>query len=147
MSDVVPGCIERSIQIAAPLARIWGLVAEPGWWINDGQIAEHTITWDGDVATVLDPTHGEFTIRLVEQREPEYVAYGWLAGTSEDQEQPLNTLIEFFLTEQLEGVEVRVVESGWAALEQTDRMRDNFAENTAGWEQELAVARAHLQDR
>jgi uncharacterized protein YndB with AHSA1/START domain len=139
--------IERSVVIQAPIARVWALIAEPGWWINDGEVVPHEITWDGDVATVVDPKHGEFRIQVVAQREPEYAAYRWMAGGSADHEQPLETLVEFFVADRGEGVDVRVVESGWTGFDETQWVRENYAENTEGWEIELAAARSHLQPR
>lgn len=137
--------IERSILIQAPVERVWALVSEPGWWINDGEIVAHEITWNGDVASVTDPVHGTFDVRLIEMREPAYAAFGWTAGGSSDHEQRLDTMVEFFVEETAEGVEVRVVESGWSGFEPTDWVRANYAENTEGWEIELAALRARLQ--
>lgn len=93
----VPDTIERTITIDAPAESVWSLVSEPGWWINTGAITEHTITWDGDVAAVTDPTHGTFHIRRIEVREPEYIAWRWAAGGSEEGEQVLDTLCEFHI--------------------------------------------------
>lgn len=38
--------IERSIWIAADADRVWQLVSEPGWWVNDGRITEHRVEPD-----------------------------------------------------------------------------------------------------
>lgn len=143
----IPDTIERSILLHAPVRRVWALIAEPGWWINDGEIVEHETTWSGDVATVVDPQLGEFVVQVVKQREPDYASYRWMAGGSADHEQPLDTLVEFFIEERAEGVEVRVVESGWGGFEPTDWVRQNHTDNTEGWEMELAAARNHLQSR
>src|SRR4051812_29191477 len=90
--------IERSIQIAADAARVWQLVSEPGWWINDGRITEHRIESDGDVATVHDPAHGAFPIRTLQLDPPRYAAFRWLAagGTGRAVETQ-STLIEFWV--------------------------------------------------
>lgn len=139
--------IERTVLITAEVQRVWELVSEPGWWINSGTITKHTITWEGDVASVADPTHGTFRIRRVEARAPEYIAFRWAAGTSDapqEGEPVLDTLCEFFLRETAKGVEVRVVESGWAALGDSARVRENHAENTAGWATEMAALQQEL---
>lgn len=135
----VPDTIERTITIDAPAESVWSLVSEPGWWINTGAITEHTITWDGDVAAVTDPTHGTFHIRRIEVREPEYIAWRWAAGGSEEGEQVLDTLCEFHIRPLAKGVEVRVVESGWAGFEDTPFVRSNHADNVEGWATEMAA--------
>lgn len=137
--STTPDTIERTITVDASLERVWSLVAEPGWWINTGAITQHTITWDGDVAAVTDPTHGTFRIRRVEVREPEYIAWRWAAGGTEGSEQVLDTLCEFFVRPVAKGVEVRVVESGWAGFEDTPYVRDSHRANVDGWETEMAA--------
>lgn len=139
--------IERSIHITADANRVWQLVSEPGWWINDGRITEHRIEPDGDVATVHDPVHGAFPIRTVQLDPPRYAAFRWLvadgAGRAvEDQ----STLIEFWVEEQRGGgVLLRVVESGLDALDATeDQRRRELEDHTKGWELELAAARTFL---
>lgn len=135
----LPDTIERTITVDADLDRVWRLVSEPGWWVNTGDLTEHTITWDGDVAAVTDPTHGTFHIRRVEVREPEYIAWRWAAGGAEEGEQVLDTLCEFFVRPTAKGVQVRVVESGWAGFADTPFVRDNHAANVEGWETEMAA--------
>lgn len=138
----LPDTIARTITVDADLDRVWRLVSEPGWWINTGELTEHTITWDGDVAAVTDPDIGTLHIRRVEVREPEYIAFRWAAGNDEaprEGEQVLDTLCEFFVTPTAKGVQVRVVESGWAAFEDTDFVQRNHADNVSGWDQEMGA--------
>lgn len=141
----IPDTIERTITVDAPVERVWRLVSEPGWWINAGTITDHTIAWEGDVAAVTDPTHGTFRIRRVEERAPEYVAFRWAAGASEGGEQVLDTLCEFFVRPVAKGVEVRVVESGWAGFGDTPFVRENHEANVEGWEIEMAALAQQLR--
>lgn len=138
----LPDTVERAITIEAPIETVWGLAHIPGWWVNSGEVVDHDITWDGEIAVVATE-FGDMRIELVEERDPTYVSFRWLGGTSGDAE-PLPTLVEFFLTEVGEGTELRVVESGWSTFEPTEYVRHNYAENTSGWEKELAAARTHL---
>jgi hypothetical protein len=140
--------IERAIPIAADAGRVWRLVSEPGWWINDGRITEHHIERDGDVATVHDPVHGAFPIRTVQLDPPRYAAFRWLATDGAGRTvEAQSTLIEFWVEEQREGgVLLRVVESGLDALDITEEQRRrDLADHTEGWELELAAARAFLE--
>jgi hypothetical protein len=135
--------IERSIEIAADSDRVWQLVSEPGWWINDGRITEHRIERDGELATVHDPVYGAFPIRTVRLDPPRYAAYRWLAvdGAGRAIEEQ-STLVEFWIEDRLgSGVLLRVVESGLDALDVTeDQRRRNLKEHIEGWESELAAA-------
>jgi len=139
--------IERSIRIAADADRVWQLVSEPGWWVNDGRITVHRVEPDGDVATVHDPVHGAFPIRTVALDAPRYAAFRWLAaGGGARAVENQSTLIEFWVEEQPGGgVLLRVVESGLEALDTTeDQRRRDLEDHTEGWELELTAVRSFL---
>lgn len=135
--------IEREISIDAPAERVWSLVSEPGWFINDKAITEHRIDRDGDLSTIHDPVHGAFTFRTVALDEPRYAAFRWLADSTDPQSE--STLVEFWITPSDSGVLLRVVESGFAALPGSDAdRRARFDDNSEGWTIELELARTHL---
>lgn len=137
--------IERDIAIDAPIDRVWQLVSEPGWWINDGQITEHRIERHDDLAVVHDRTHGEWRIRTVRTDPPRYVSFRWDLDASGESD---GLLVEFFIDERPGGVTLRVVESGFAGLDlPAEERRAQFEDNTSGWETELAAARTHLERR
>lgn len=128
--------IEKSIDIDAPASRVWQLIAEPGWFINEGTYRAHEIERDGDVSLVHDPTHGTFRIRTEALDEPRYAAFRWFGDEGG------STLVEFTVEERDGGVTLRVVESGFASLPGTDAdRRKAFDGNTEGWDAELVVAR------
>lgn len=135
--------IEREIAIDAPADRVWSLVSEPGWFINDKAITEHRIERDGDLSTIHDPVHGAFTFRTVELDEPRYAAFRWLADAADPQSD--STLVEFWITPADSGVHLKVVESGFASLPGTEaERRARFDGNNEGWTIELELARTHL---
>ncbi|SEB69175.1 Uncharacterized conserved protein YndB, AHSA1/START domain [Paramicrobacterium humi] len=137
--------IERRVEIAAPIARVWQLVCEPGWYINDGSLTPHRIEKRGELSIVHDPVHGPFAFAAVELDEPRYAAFRWLQDP-EDPETP-STLVEFRLTETAaESVILSVVESGLASLPGTAaERRERFDDNVEGWRIELALAKRHLE--
>lgn len=142
--------IERTIEIAAPADTVWKLVSEPGWWINDGQVVEHRIERDGDTSTVHDPVHGAFTIRTERLDPPRHAAFRWLTVRPDGRiDGGPSTLVEFWIEDRTpSGVVLRVVESGFGALEVSEQQRRlTIEDNTAGWETELAAARTHLESR
>lgn len=145
--------IERETTIAAPASRVWRLVMEPGWWINDGAVTEHHIEPDGpDRVIVHDPAYGAFAVERVEERPEEYVAFRWYSGASATRRTgPLTadtaTLVEFFVTaEGPETTRLRVAETGFAHLDEDAReRRQMFEDNASGWVEELAAARRHVE--
>ena len=134
--------IEREITIAAPIDRVWGLVSEPGWWIGDGDRSQQTTSRDGEFVVVEDPRYGRFPILPVSAEPPSYVAF---RGAYEQGKLPADgasTLVEFFLGEVDGGTLLRVVESGFAALDVSPERRASSIEgNTKGWEFQLDVAK------
>lgn len=145
--------IEREISIQATQSRVWELVSEPGWWINDGAVTAHRMeSLRGDHMLVHDPDHGAFAVQRVNEQPQTYVAFRWYSGPSEDRRRgrldpKSSTLVEFFISEEKEGAtRLRVVESGFADLDEDQRRRRMmFEENSAGWQIELAAARTHLE--
>ncbi|HXD27395.1 MAG TPA: SRPBCC domain-containing protein [Arthrobacter sp.] len=147
MDENLPDSITRSIDIDAPAERVWALVAEPGWYINDGDYRAHHIEVDGDVATVHDPVHGSFAIRTESLEPPRHAAFRWLAGApGADAPAAEMTLVEFRIEDlPAGGVRLTVTESGFAGLSgSADERRRAVEENSAGWDEELQVARNHL---
>lgn len=135
--------IERDIVINAPVQRVWELVSEPGWYINDERITPHGVVRNGDVATVIDPAHGSFTFRIVTLDEPRYAAFRWY--TDSDAPDGSSTLVEFWLTPMDSGVQLRVVESGFASLDEPEAdRRSRFDDHSRGWPLELGLAAEYL---
>ena len=137
--------IERDITIDAPVERVWTLVSEPGWYINDNTWTEHRLERDGDLTTVHDPVHGAFVFRTVTLDEPRYAAFRWLADHT-DPDGP-STLVEFRLTALDTGTTaLRVTESGFGSLPgDASERRARFEENSRGWITELELAKRRLE--
>ena len=135
--------IEREISIDAPPERVWELVSEPGWYINDKEITERRIEVRGEVTVVHDPTHGSFAMRVVELDEPRYAAFQWLIDA--DNPQSTSTVVEFWITPTDSGVILKVAESGFDSLDDTEAdRRSRFDDHTDGWRIELELARDYL---
>ena len=130
--------IERTVAIAATPERVWPIVSEPGWWINDGEIVAHRIEEgpDGEVV-VHDERHGAFRLRVERLDAPRYAAFRWIGRVGEAGN---DTLTEFWIEDATDGVTLRVVESGLDNVPD-DRREAYLRDNTEGWEQELAAAR------
>jgi uncharacterized protein YndB with AHSA1/START domain len=139
--------IEREIEIDATAERVWQLVSQPGWWINDGEIVDHKVERVGDLDIVHDPTHGEFRLRTERLDPSRYAAFRWIAREPDQSGNESSTLTEFWIDDREgDGVTLRVVESGFDSLDVTDEQRrQQLDENTEGWQLELAAARAFAE--
>jgi uncharacterized protein YndB with AHSA1/START domain len=139
--------IERSVQISAPLDRVWRLVSEPGWWVTESTTGTPTKSaapaaeWTpGTVVEVPTESGRAFPILVVALDEPRFAAFRWASQFPGEQPSEGNsTLIEFTLTPGDDAVEVRVVETGFANLVAPDEVREaGFADNSSGWEHMLS---------
>ncbi|MFM1726505.1 ATPase [Rhodococcus sp. PAM 2766] len=137
--------IERTTEIDAPASRVWKLISEPGWYINEERIVEHRIERRGELDVVHDPAHGEFAFATVQLDEPRYAAFRWLADP-EAADGP-STLVEFTIAEISPGrVLLTVVETGFASLPGSElERREKYDGNVAGWAIEMALAKEHLE--
>lgn len=142
--------IEMRTIVKTDAQKLWTLVSEPGWFVNDGEIVEHRISMDGDLATVTDPVHGTFRIRVIDTDPGRYVSYRWIGaqleeGDGTEDPVPAATLVEFRLNEHADGVELLVRESGITALGLDSEAHARFlADNREGWEIELNAVHEHL---
>lgn len=140
MTDI----IEDSIDIDATAERVWELVSEPGWWINDGTYREHVIDERDGVSFVTDSEHGTFPIVLDRADPPRYIAYRWLLR--EDNLTGPGTLTEMWIDDREGGVTLRIRESGFTSLGLGEvELRSQIDGNREGWAIELAVAKARSE--
>ncbi|MEJ3657988.1 SRPBCC domain-containing protein [Actinomycetes bacterium KLBMP 9759] len=129
--------IERETLIAASLDHVWKLVTEPGFWV--GGPSTGTTAEVGD-SVVAKNEHGEFPVRLEAVEPPTYVAFRWASAfPGEEPREDNSTLVEFTLTAEGDGVRLRVVESGFAAIVDTAIRRDAMRNNDSGWAQQLTA--------
>ena len=139
--------IDQSIDITAPASATWALVRIPGWWINTDTIRPHKIESEADIHRVHDEQFGIFTIRTVNEKEPEWVEFEWLAtGKEKGVDELPNTLVRFEVTGDGSRSTLRVVESGFLGGEiSTERREEFYRENFEGWQVELAAAKKYLE--
>ena len=139
--------IERHIVIDAPTERVWQLISEPGWWINDGAIVAHRIERRDELAIVHDPVHGVFALRTVALDRPRYAAFRWQDDPDDVDGAP--TLVELTLETLAEAsVRVTVLESGFASLPvSAAQRRQRIEQHESGWTKELGLAQGVLEQR
>jgi hypothetical protein len=83
----------------------------------------------------------------VEIRPQSYAAFRWASQAPGADLAPGNTtLIEFFVDDAGDGVTVTVVESGFAALDVPEEVRQSqLKDNTGGWSEELGSLRTRAE--
>lgn len=129
--------IEREVQIDAPVETVWSIVTEPrniARWFAD--YAEVDLRPGGDLLFRFDSgSDGKGTVEKVEP--PRLFSFRWISPEPERDmaaAQGHFTTVEFSLRAAGEGTLLRVVESGFAALEGTEAENAALAErHVGGW--------------
>ena len=140
--------IESEVLIAAPLERVWSLVAQPGFWVADKASLPGTVAKEGESMLAKNPEYGDYPVRVEKIKPPTYLAYRWAsafpgAQLSEDN----STLVEFTLTAEGDRTRLRVVESGFATLAGSEELRAKAAkDNSGGWPQELGALKTRAEE-
>jgi uncharacterized protein YndB with AHSA1/START domain len=139
--------IERDTLIAAPLERVWSLVAEPGFWVADEASLTGAVAEEGESMVVKNAEYGEFPVRVEKVEPPTYLAYRWASAfPGEELREDNSTLVEFTLTADGDKTRLRVVESGFAALAGSEELRGQaLKDNTGGWPQELDALKTRAE--
>jgi uncharacterized protein YndB with AHSA1/START domain len=147
---MTPDLIERETTIAAPVERVWSLITE----------SQHVGRWFGDAGAEIDlrpggamvmrwSEHGEVHARVEDVDPPRRFAYRWAArnaGPGDELGAGNSTRVEFTLTPEGDQTRLRVIESGFAALDVDDQARaKHHAENVGGWAAELGELAAYAQ--
>ena len=121
--------IERSIEIRAPLARVWRALADAeefGAWFGVELAGQTFVAGNSVKGRITHPgyEHLVFTAQ-VERVEPERrLAFRWhpyAIDPATDYSSEATTLVEFELEATTEGTRLRVVESGFDALPPASR--------------------------
>lgn len=139
--------IERETLIAAPLERVWSLVAQPGFWVADKASLPGTVAREGESMVAKNAEYGDFPVRVEKVEPPTYLAYRWASAfPGEELRENNSTLVEFTLAPEGDGTRLRVVESGFAALSGSEELRGRAVkDNTVGWPQELDALKARAE--
>lgn len=140
--------IERETLIAAPLERVWSLVAEPGFWVADAASVAGTVAKEGESMVAKNAEYGDFPVRVEKVEAPRYLAYRWVSAfPGEELREENSTLVEFTLTAEGDKTRLRVVESGFAALAGSEELRGKAVkDNTGGWPQVLDAFKKRAEE-
>ncbi|MBK7189594.1 MAG: SRPBCC family protein [bacterium] len=142
--------IEKQIEIAAPVARVWKALTdhtEFGQWFRvkldapftPGQTTRGNITYPGY-------EHLVFEAAVQKMEAPRFFSYTWHPYPSEpdvDYSKETPTLVEFTLTEMGKGTLLTVVESGFDRIP-AHRRDEAFRMNDGGWAEQMRNISAHV---
>lgn len=153
--------IEKEVLLRAPLDRVWRAISDSqefGRWFGvrvDGPFVAGTsvtatitgTTVDDEVAEMQRPHVGaKATWQVVAVEPPRRFAYRWHPFAVEpdvDYDSEPTTLVEFTLSETPDGVQLRIVESGFDAIPEA-RRADAFEANSGGWAKQTELVRKYL---
>ncbi|MFI9005797.1 TIGR03618 family F420-dependent PPOX class oxidoreductase [Actinosynnema sp. NPDC053489] len=142
--------IEREVVISAPVQQVWAALTEPehvGRWFGSGAPARIEPR-PGGIMHLDHGEHGQFptTIRVIDP--PHRFAYLWAAAHPGEVATEANaTLVEFTVAPHGDGSLVRLVESGFDALDIPEDKREgaSFESHAAGWADALEGLRQHVE--
>jgi uncharacterized protein YndB with AHSA1/START domain len=142
--------IEKSIEIAAPVSRVWKALTDyrefSTWFrvkleapFQTGKVAAGNITYPGYEHLRFDAT--------VQKIEPErYFSFTWHPYPMDpkvDYSVETPTLVEFTLEKTAKGTLLRVVESGFDKIP-ASRRAEAYRMNEGGWEGQMKNIAAHV---
>ncbi|WP_330276861.1 SRPBCC domain-containing protein [Lentzea sp. NBC_00516] len=128
--------IERETVIEAPLARVWQLVTEPGFWVASQPSGTAV---EGETTLCKNEQYGDFPVRVETVTPQSYVSYRWASAFQGKELGADNTtLVEFTLTPEGAATRLKVVESGFSQLAGSEELRAKaLRDNTGGWPEVL----------
>ena len=128
--------IERETVIEAPLARVWQLVTEPGFWVASEPSGTAV---EGETTLCRNEQYGDFPVRVETVTPQTYVSYRWASAFQGKELGADNTtLVEFTLTPEGSATRLKVVESGFSQLAGSEELRAKaLRDNTGGWPEVL----------
>lgn len=135
--------IEKQIEIAAPLARVWRALTdhrEFGEWFRvkidgpfvAGQKSTGYMTWPGY-------EHLKWEVLIVKIEPQRYFSFQWhpyAIDPKQDYSAEPMTLVEFHLEKTATGTNLEVIESGFDRIPAA-RRAEAFLKNTGGWTQQM----------
>lgn len=139
--------VEADVLIDAPLARVWELVSEPGWWINDGPLGDHEIDVDEDgLHHVTDPEAGTWLVEALDADPMDVVSFRWYPLAGDEFPEEHVTRVEFSLSDEDGCTALHVEESGLSSVSDDEDEARSAYEDAAGlWHEVLAEAKRHLE--
>ncbi|CAN7274713.1 SRPBCC domain-containing protein [Mycolicibacterium frederiksbergense] len=126
--------ITRSIDIAAPITKVWSALTEAdliAQWLGDSAEFEAVAGGTGYFGW---PAHGKFRVLVEQAEKPRLLVYRWAREADTDPVPGNSTMVRIELFEIDGGTRLALVESGFEQLHNAEAAH---AENQGGWTAEL----------
>ena len=139
--------IERETLIEAPREVVWEVITDPvhiaDWFSDEADFeprdgANGSFTWEG---------HPTQRVRVIRAEPPRTLIYRWLHPENEEPSERNSTQVEFTLTEEGESTRLRLVESGFVAIEfEEERKPEFYDDHVEGWERHAGTLVTYAAD-
>lgn len=138
--------IVRETVVAAPVGRVWEVLTRPEYlprWFG-AEKAEIDLR-PGGALTMVWAEHGVGHARVERVDAPDAFSFRWGIEPGVEPAPGEETLVEFTLAPAGDGTRLRVVESGFTALNRpADKQEWHRERNVDGWRQVLDALAAHV---
>jgi uncharacterized protein YndB with AHSA1/START domain len=144
--------IEREVMIAASPERVWAVLTEPehvGTWFGTGSPAEIDLR-PGGLMLLDHGAYGSYSTLIVKVDPPRAFSYRWASAYPDVVATPDNsTLVEFTLEPADGGTVLRVVESGFDAIQIPAARLESagFESHSQGWSGVIEKVGAYAEGR
>jgi uncharacterized protein YndB with AHSA1/START domain len=139
---VIPSTVEKEILIEAPVDVVWDIVTEPDqirqWFADEAEIGLRV----GARGHLGFKGHGSYELQVESVEPPRRFAFRWVRTPATAFRVDNSMLVEFTLQAEDGNTRLRVVESGFEAIEWSDAEKAAYAEDHArGWHRILGQLR------
>ncbi len=139
---MIPSAVEKEILIEAPVEVVWQLVTEPDqirqWFADEAEIELRV----GRKGALAFKGHGSYELQVEAVDPPRRFAFRWVRRPGLVLRNDNSLLVELFLEPENGSTRLRVVESGFDAIDWSDEERAKYAEDHAnGWQECLGRLR------
>jgi uncharacterized protein YndB with AHSA1/START domain len=132
---MIPSAVEKEILIEAPVEVVWRLLTEPEQirqWFADEAEVELRVGGKGEITF---NEHGSYQLQVEAVEPPRRFSFRWVRRPGLVVRDDTTLLVEFTLEPENGGTRLRVVESGFDAIDWSDEERAKYAEDHAeGWQ-------------
>jgi uncharacterized protein YndB with AHSA1/START domain len=141
---MIPSAVEKEILIEAPVEVVWNLLTEPEqirqWFADEAEIELRV----GSKGRLAFKGHDSYQLQVEAVEPPRRFAFRWVRQPSLVVRDDNSLLVEFILQPEKGGTRLKVVESGFEAIDWSDEEKARYAEDHSnGWQRILARLRDH----
>jgi uncharacterized protein YndB with AHSA1/START domain len=136
--------IEKEIHIDAPVEVVWRLVTEPDhiqqWFADEAEIEMRV----GSKGRLAFKSGDSYQLQVEAVEPPRRFAFRWVRQPGLIVRDDNSLLVEFILEPEKGGTRLKVVESGFDAIDWSDEERAKYVEDhTNGWQRIIGRLREH----